>query len=65
MQSAASKERVRGVDCLNRFLKVLPQQRVKAPETKAATINDFLVMWNNDELSLSTFRMSYTINYEL
>lgn len=42
MQSAVSTERVRGEDCLNRFLKVLPQQRVKAPETKAATINQRL-----------------------
>lgn len=42
MQSAASTERVRGEDCLNRFLRVLPQQRVKAPETKAATINQRL-----------------------
>ena len=61
VQSAASTERVRGEDCLNRFLKVLPQQRVKAPETKAAAINDYLGMWNNDGLS----RMFIIINYEL
>ena len=65
MQSAASTERVRGEDCLNRFLRVLPQQRVKAPETKAATINDYLGMWNNDGLSLSRFLMFFIINYEL
>ena len=64
-QSAVSTERVRGVDCLNRFLKVLRQQRVKVPETKAAIINDYLGMWSNDGLSLSRFRMFYTINYEL
>lgn len=65
MQSAASTERVRGEDCLNRFLRVLPQQRVKAPETKAATINDYLGMWNNDGLNLSRFLMFFIINYEL
>ena len=35
---------------------------MKAPETKAATINDYRGMWNNDGLSLSRFRMFYTIN---